>query len=274
VIGGTMSVKDDYLFYRESNGFRTSIFDDRVKLQLYLKSRLEDIWHEKPKFTNGGLFVNHMTKFALGFAYYDCKPTKFCRTKCYGLPIAGLNDYYMLRLAVITSESLKNSDRRFLIHLIPKIRELEYLKIGHWGDATREQIPIIESIIRESRQTKFWWYTRKLEIATLANSLGLPNLKAYLSLDPYTEYPSPNDYPYGITYLVGSGLYHPNHKEILNDWRLVAIFPLKRGVRIEDLRNDPRVGTHPKLCEEKVRYADSRKRGYDSCFECSGRCRF
>jgi len=267
-----MSVKDDYLLFRESNGLRTNNFEDRVKLQLYLRSRLEDIWEEKPKFSNGGLFVNHMTGFAIGFAYYDCKPTKFCRSRCYGLPIAGINDYYMLRLAVITSESLKKADKRYLTHLIPKIRELEYLKIGHWGDAAREQIPTIANIIRENKQTKFWWYTRKLEIATMANGLGLRNLRAYLSLDPYTEYPKASEYPYGITYLVGDGLYHPNHEEILNDRRLVAIFPLKKGVSIEDLRNDARVGPHPKLCEEKVRYADSRQRGYDTCFECDSRC--
>jgi hypothetical protein len=142
IYGGSMSVKNDYLLYREINGLRTNNFADRVMLQFYLKSRLED----------GGLYANHMTGFAIGFAYYDCRPTEFCRERCYGLPIAGINDYYMLRLAVITSEALKITDERYLNHLIPKIRNLEYLKIGHWGDATREQIPTIANIIRENKQ--------------------------------------------------------------------------------------------------------------------------
>jgi len=265
-----MSIQNDYLNFRNFQGLRPFIFEDRVKLQIYLKSRLEDIWDEKPKFTNGGLFKNHMT----GFAYYDCQPTKFCKTRCYGLPIAGLADYNMLRLAVITSESLKTEDDRYLNQLNPKLRKLPYVKIGHWGDATTEQIPTIARIIQENKQTNFWWYTRKLEIAVKANELGLINLRVYLSLDPNMKYPTENEYPYGITYLLGDGYYHPNHDEILKDRRLVAIFPLKKGTGIEDLRVDAKVGPHPKLCEEKVRYADSRTRKDGICFQCVDRCRY
>ncbi len=109
-----MSLKDIYLSHRKKYGLKTRVFGDRVELQKFLRDHLNDIWNEKPTFTNGGLFKNQMTGFALGFAYYDCKPSQFCKTRCYGLPIAGINDYYMLRLAVISSESLKTKDPRFL----------------------------------------------------------------------------------------------------------------------------------------------------------------
>lgn len=100
-----MSVKEEYLDYRKSNDLKIAEFSDRVKLQTFLRERIDKIWAERPKFTNGGLLSNHMTGFALGFAYYDCRSTAFCRSRCYGLRISGLHDYYMLRLSVITSES-------------------------------------------------------------------------------------------------------------------------------------------------------------------------
>lgn len=72
-----MTVKEEYLSFRDNNNDKldTAIFSDRVKLQLFLKERLVRIWSERPKFTNGGLLSNYMTGYAVGFAYYDCKPT-------------------------------------------------------------------------------------------------------------------------------------------------------------------------------------------------------
>ena len=119
-----MSIKDEYLFFRNSKGLKTNNFTDRVVLQNFLRDHLEEIWRENPNFTNGGLLSNYMTRFAIGFAYYDCRPSPFCKKRCYGLPISGLHDYYMLRLGVITSESLKTGDMRFVNILKSKIKQL------------------------------------------------------------------------------------------------------------------------------------------------------
>jgi hypothetical protein len=271
-----MSVKEEYLSFKTANNLKTNIFEDRVKLQRFLKSRLENIWSEKPKFTNGGLFNNYMTRLAIGFAYYDCRPTSFCKVRCYGLPISGINDYYMFRLAVITSEFLKTGDPRYLRPLSEKLSNLSYVKIGHWGDAVLEQVPVIANIAKEKPNVTFWWYTRKIEIAKAANEhandLNLHNLRAYLSLDPDTNYPSSKEYPYGITYFVGDFRRHEKHQDILNDHRLVAIFPKKKGGSVEDPKYYG-VETHPKLCEEKKFLALGSK-GHEMCFSCIGRCRF
>lgn len=129
-----MTVRDEYLQFRDSKGLKTNRFNDRVILQKFLKDRIKQIWSERPNFSNGGLLTNYMTRYAIGFAYYDCRPTAFCQKRCYGLPIAGLHDYYMLRLGVITSESFRTGDSRFLSILHNKVKELRlmFLKIGHW----------------------------------------------------------------------------------------------------------------------------------------------
>lgn len=269
-----MSVKDEYLAFRNSNPLKTNNFKDRVVLQNFLRERIDKIWDERPNFTNGGLLTNYMTQYAVGFAYYDCRPTAFCRTRCYGLPISGLHDYYMLRLGVITSESLKNGDARYLRVLKNHLEELKLkcLKIGHWGDAVLEQVPNVARIVKEAPRTIFWWYTRKIEIALAANELHLVNLRAYLSLDPNTAYPSNTEYPYGITYLFGDGQRHKNHEDILNDRRLVAVFPLKKGSSIED--PGPVLANHPNLCEEKKRLLSFGSKGQGLCLSCANRCNY
>jgi len=268
-----MSIKDEYIRYRDENNLRTANFEDRVVLQRFLRDHLEDIWSEKPNFTNGGLFKNHMTGFAIGFAYYDCQPSRFCKTRCYGLPIAGLNDYFMLRLAVMTSESLKTEDPRYLEPLSRKLKSLDYLKIGHWGDAAVEQIPVIEKLVRQHAKTTFWWYTRKMQVALEANSRELANLRVYLSLDPSTPYPSRADYPFGITYFFGDNQYHDKHDEILNDPRLVAIFTVKKRAAVEDPELYG-VAEHPRMCIEKRSQAEAGRHGNLFCLTCSGRCNF
>jgi len=142
-----MSVQEDYLDYKRKLNLSPNRFGDRVTLEKYLRHRLEDIWSEKPRFTHGGLMKNKMTGFALPFAYYDCRPTPFCITRCYGLRLAGMFDYNMLRLAVVASESLKTGDPRFLERLDQKVHALESLNIGHWGDAVSEQIPTIAEVV-------------------------------------------------------------------------------------------------------------------------------
>lgn len=270
-----MSVKDEYLIYRDSRGLKTNRFSHRVILQNFLKDRLEQIWDERPNFSNGGLLTNYMTRYAIGFAYYDCKPTPFCKERCYGLPISGLHDYYMLRLGVITSEAFKKGDLRFIDILYKKVGELRLkrLKIGHWGDAVLEQVPNIANLVRNLPNTTFWWYTRKKNIAIAANQLQIDNLRVYLSLDPSSDYPSHKEYPYGITYLFGDGEYHNGHDDILEDDRLVAIFPLKKGKHIEDPA-DYGVVDHPKICKEKYLMAKSGRKDTEICLSCSGRCNF
>ncbi|RZN36754.1 MAG: hypothetical protein EFT35_07680 [Methanophagales archaeon ANME-1-THS] len=171
-----MSIKDEYLEFKAQYQLRTNKFDDRVTVQKFLRDRLEDIWAEGPHFTNGGLLSNYMTQFAIGFAYYDCTPSSFCKTRCYGLPIKGVHDYYMLRLGVITSESLKTDDPRFMRVLSEKIKDLKCLEIGHWGDAVLEQVPTIIKLVKENSNTIFWWYTKKKDIALAVNNYNLPNL--------------------------------------------------------------------------------------------------
>jgi len=267
-----MSVKDDYLKFKADNDLKTNRFKDRVLLQEFLRDRLGDIWRENPSFNNNGLFCNYMTQLAIGFAYYDCRPSQFCKTRCYGLPIAGIHDYYMLRLGVITSESLKTGDPRFLKPLFKGVKNLKCLKIGHWGDAVLEQIPSVARLVAANSATTFWWYTRKQEIAQAVNECDLPNLRAYLSLDPTTKYPSCSEYPYGITYFFGDCLRHPRHQEVLSDPRLVALFPLKRGKSVEN-PGAYGVESHPKLCEEKRFLAMGFKKD-DMCLHCVGRCRY
>lgn len=267
-----MSVKDEYLSFKSDNRLETGRFEDRVLLQRFLRDRIEEIWSENPRFSNGGLFSNYMTRLAIGFAYYDCWPSAFCKVRCYGLPISGIHDYFMLRLGVITSESLKTGDQRYLKPLSEQLRTLRYLKIGHWGDAVLEQIPVVARLAAANQNTHFWWYTRKKEIALAVNEYSLPNLRAYLSLDPTTNYPSYTEYPYGITYLFGDHSRHERHEHILTDNRLVALFPLKRGTSVEDPQ-DYGVESHPKLCEEKKFLALGSKR-HDMCLSCIGRCRY
>ena len=270
-----MTVKEEYLSYRNSNNLNTAKFSDRLRLQFFLQQRLDRIWSERPKFTNGGLLSNYMTGYAVGFAYYDCRPTSFCQNRCYGLRISGLHDYYMLRLSVITSESLKNGDRRYLeqVDTFIKKNNLRCLKIGHWGDAVIEQVLHVANLVKENSPTVFWWYTRKKEVALAVNRLELPNLRAYLSLDPMTEYPGEADYPYGFTYLFGDGMKHANHLDILQDSRLVALFPLKIGRHIEDPEKLG-IGDHPRLCIEKRLSAQSGIDVNEFCLSCYGRCNF
>jgi len=271
-----MSIKDDYLEFRNTRGLKTSIFKDRVELQQFIKSRLNEIWREKPKFQNGGLLSNYMTRYAMGFAYYDCRPTSFCRERCYGLPISGMHDYFMLRLGVITSEAFKTGDRRFISLMENTIRDLNLkcLKIGHWGDAVPEQVDHIAGMVKRLPEVVAWWYTRRPEIATAVNRQHVPNLRAYLSLDPASDYPDKKKYPYGITYLVGDRQMHPCHDDILNDERLIALFILKRGKFIETPEDYPGVAYHPKLCIEKERLAESGKKTDEICISCSGRCNY
>jgi len=271
-----MSIKDEYLAYRNSHGLKTSKFNDRVKLQNFIRGRLTEIWREKPKFQNGGLLSNYMTRYAIGFAYYDCRPTTFCAQRCYGLPISGMHDYFMLRLGVITSEAFKTGDRRFISLVEETVRNLHLkcLKIGHWGDALPEQVPHVVGMVKRLPETVAWWYTRKEEIATAVNEYALPNLRAYLSLDPASDYPDKKEYPFGITYLVGDGQMHRRHADILTDQRLVAVFVLKKGRFVEDPKDYPGVAYHPKLCIEKEKLAESGKKTEEICVRCTGRCNY
>lgn len=270
-----MSIKDEYLSFRNEKGLRPEKFDDRVELQLFLRDRLPRIWNEHGSFSYGGLFTNYMTGYAIGFAYYDCKPSDFCKSRCYGLPLSGLRDYYLLRLGVLSSEALKTGDLRYMNPLREHLRKknLKILKIGHWGDAVLSQLPHIAQIADEFPKIIFWWYTRKKEIAIEANNLGLPNLKCYLSIDPTLDLPSKFEYPYGITYFLGDGYFHREHESILKDDRLVAIFTLKRMKFVEDPALS---GTtdHPKLCLEKLFRANIGTKGISMCSSCIGRCHY
>jgi hypothetical protein len=178
----------------------------------------------------------------------------------------------MLRLGCLSSEALKTADPRFLGPLYAKVRTLSCLKIGHWGDAVPEQVPVIAELAKDHPKTAFWWYTRKPVIAMAANTLGLANLRAYLSLDPMTSYLDRSLYPFGLTYCFGDGHIHPQHEEILADDRLVAVFPLKKGRIIED-PSDPALLSHPRLCREKLLSLNGYKAGH-VCLSCTGRCRY
>lgn len=270
-----MTVAEEYLSFKRDSGLLPGKFSDRAKLQLFLRDRLERIWSEGLNFSHGGLQQNYMTGFSLGFAYYDCRPTPFCRTRCYGLPLGGVFDYNMLRLGVITSESLKTGDGRFLSLIRAQLRKLSLacLKIGHWGDAIPEQVPSIAEMATAFPSTKFWWYTRKQEVATTVNHLKLKNLRCYLSLDPDTLYPSKQEYPYGITYLYQNGHFHEQHDAILRDERLVAVFSMKKGQSVEDPA-DVGLATHPRICIEKKWKAERHTRGELLCLHCTGRCNF
>lgn len=267
-----MSIQAAYLDFKKREALSTRNFEDRVRLQQFLKDSIEFLWAELSAFSHGGLYSNDMTEYALGFAHYDCRPTPFCRTRCYGLPVAGAFDFNMFRLAVLTSESLKTGDPRYLGVLIPTVKRLTCLKIGHWGDAVLEQVPVVAEVAKECPRTTCWWYTRKKEIATTVNNLGLPNLRAYLSLDPSTSYPAFPDYPFGLTYVVGDGQRHPEHDQILSDPRLTAIFLLKRGGKVQD-PDDYRVLHHPKLCREKLASMTG-PCPPGICLFCGNRCNF
>jgi hypothetical protein len=88
-----------------------------------------------------------------------------------------------------------------------------------------------------------------------------------------TEYPVEGDYPYGLTYLFGDGMKHANHFDILQDRRLVALFPLKIGRHIEDPEKLG-VGDDPHLCLEKRLSAQSDIDAKEFCLSCLGRCNF
>jgi hypothetical protein len=270
-----MSVKDEYLSFRSDNGLRTHIFKDRVMLQQFLRDRLENIWAEDPDFENGGLFENYMTGFAFGFAYYDCRPSSYCEEWCYGLRLSAPTDYFMFRLAVITSESFRTGDPRFFTKVRNQLRSLNppCLKFGHWGDATLEQVPHAAQLVTDFPRTAFWWYTRKKEVAIKVNELRLPNLRAYLSLDPCTDLPTPSEYTFGITYLLGNGQFHKAHDSILKDRRLVAVFLRKHGKFIDDPALYG-VADHAKLCEEKNWLSQHHSKGEFLCLTCAGRCNY
>ena len=261
-----MKVLEEYKAYRRREGLNPSRFQDRIILQLFLRDRVEAIWREKPRLSHGGLFRNHMTGLAMGFAYYDCRPTGFCRERCYGLALSGIFDYHMLRLAVLTSESLKRRDPRYLRPLHRTLGSLSHLKVGHWGDAVPEQLPALMDLVLHHPRVVFWWYTRKEEIARLGNELGLPNLRVYLSLDPTSPIPPRERYPHGFTYLFSASVPHPREKEILGDSRLVALFGLKRWGRMETHMD------HPKMCPESLLKRGDK--GELICLRCQGRCNY
>ncbi len=270
-------IEDEYIAYKHSENLSPTDFNDRVKLQLFLRDRIDKIWNENPQLSNGGLFKNKMTGYAIGFAYYDCNPSRYCRRYCYGLSTSGVYDYNMLRLAVITSESLKGTGNYkyiFTLRKFIKDNQLKHIKIGHWGDVVKEQVPIIiQKIVDYFPKVTFWWYTRKLEIAQEINSNLSDNLRAYLSLDPYTNYPSIEQYPNGITYLFDKSCFHSEHKNILQDKRLVAVFALKRGNHIEDI-DEYSINKHIKACIEKEFFLKTRNHGEKFCLQCEGRCNF
>ncbi len=191
------------------------------------------------------------------------------------MPLDAISDYNMLRLGVMTSESLKKGDARFLgpLRNAIRVKKLRCLKIGHWGDAVPEQIPAIEELVKGLPDVVCWWYTRKQEIAIAVNELNIPNLRTYLSLDPFTKYPSHEDYPFGFTYLFGDGELHPKHEQMLSDERLVALFTLKKGRTVED---PSRYGLskHPKICEARKSSAEHGKKGQLVCLSCKNRCNF
>lgn len=270
-----MSVRAEYMQYKNANSLQPGNFHDRTKLQLFIRDRLDQVWSEGVNFSNGGLQQNYMTGYALGFAYYDCRPTEFCRLRCYGLALGGVFDFNMLRLAVITSESLRNGDGRYIDTIKTQISRLnlQCVKIGHWGDAVLEQVPHIADIARSFPSTTFWWYTRKPEIAIAVNKLHLGNLRSYLSLDPDTSYPSTDEYPYGLTYLYGKDQFHEAHDQIIRDPRLVAIFSLKKGQSVED-PNNAGLSDHPHICIEKKWKAETHKKRDLLCLNCRGRCNF
>jgi len=270
-----MTVAEEYLSYKNDNRLSPGNFGDRVKLQLFLRDKVELMWSEGMNFSHGGLQQNYMTGFSLGFAYYDCRPTPFCRTHCYGLPLAGVFDYNMLRLGVVTSESFRNGDSRFLSLVKAQLFRLNLpcLKIGHWGDAVPEQAPHIARLVSAFPATIFWWYTRRPEVATAANRLELPNLRCYLSLDPETPYPAKEEYRYGITYLYHNDHFHEHHDSILRDDRLVAIFSMKKGQSVEDPA-DAGLANHPRICIEKKWKATRHEKGDLLCLQCQGRCNF
>lgn len=262
-----MGLKEEYLSFKRDNRLKPSIFEDRVKLQLFLRDRLEDIWREGPRLSHKGLFTNHMTSFSIGFAYYDCRPTSFCKVLCYGLPLSGVNDFYMFRLAVLTTESLKTNLKQFLIPLHEMVRPLTHLKIGHWGDALVDHVPPVLRLAQDNSHTTFWWYTKKIEVATAANRDAPTNLKAYLSLDPDSEYPPPARYPYGFTYLFQDGYHHPLEREILGDSRLVAVF------RVKKCNRNKNGILYPKMCPVKG-YSTGDERTTTVCLKCLGKCNF
>lgn len=267
-----MTLQKDYVAYKTGNRLSTRTFEGCVQLEHFLRDNFPRLVGEMTSSSNGYLFSNKMTGLALGFAHYDCRPTPFCRTRCYGLALAGPFDFNMYRLSVLASECLKRGDSRYLDVLIPTVRRLNCLKIGHWGDAVLEQVPVLAAVARECSSTACWWYTRKIEIATTVNGLEMPNLRAYLSLDPSTGYPHPSDYPFALTYVFGDGQRHPEHDRILADPRLTAIFLLKRGGSVQD-PDDRRLMHHPKLCREKL----ASMAGHcprEICLSCSGRCNF
>ena len=268
-----MKMKDLYLSYKLENDLNPRLFSHRVNLQHFLHGHLDDIMAEHPKFTHGGLLTNRMTGKALGFAYYDCIPTEFCRTRCYGLPMAGVYDYNMLRQGVLVSELLRQRNAEFLKGLVAASRACSHLKIGNWGDATIDQIPALLQLVKSCPETCFWWYTRKLDVATAANAEGCGNLRTYLSLDPCTSYPSPRNYPFGLTYVFGDGLRHPCHADILADDRLVAVFLLKKGRAIQDPNETSLMG-HPRLCREKLMAARGQPKLQGVCLGCAGRCNY
>ena len=270
-----MSVKDDYLAFKAERCLKPGKFEDRVKLQSFIRDRLEDLWREGISFSSGGLLKNYMTGYALGFAYYDCRPTSFCKTRCYGLPLGGVFDFNMLRLSVVTSESLKTGDHRYMNAVIGQLRRnpFQCLKIGHWGDAVPAQIHSIAEIVRQFPNMTFWWYTRKMELALQVNQLGLQNLRAYLSLDPRTPYPRKDQYPFGLTYFYQVDRLHDRHDEIVRDDRLIAIFSLKKGQSVEDPASVG-LSNHSRMCIEKKWKAQGHPKGDLLCLSCRDRCNF
>lgn len=256
-------IKKTYLEHKRANGLDPSRFQDRKKLQLFLAEHIEELWREHHGFSRGGLYDNKMTGAALGFAYYDCRSTAFCSKWCYGLPLSGPYEYNMLRLGVMMSEGLKTHDERLLKPLRQQIRGMTHLKVGHWGDATPEQVPVLLQLAEDNPKTTFWWYSRRREVVLLVNQSGRRNMKAYLSLDPDTKYPKRADYPFGFTYVFGDGRCHPHHGEILADDRLVAVFSLKRGKTAE-----PPID-HPMMCPAKAAGSEADD---GVCLTCAGRC--
>jgi hypothetical protein len=267
------TLKEEYMHFKRERSLGKARLTDIMQRQWWLRENYNRMVVEERPPANAGLFSNVMSGLALGFAFYDCRPTPWCSENCYGLHIGGVFDYNMLRLSVMVSESLRISDPRILGPLAQEIRSLQVLKIGHWGDAELEQLPNLLDMVAEARNTQCWWYTRKPEIAAAVNECHLPNVRAYLSLDPSSTYPDRREYPYGFTYVFGRDSRHPRHEEILSDERLVAVFPRKKGVKAED-PGALGVAKHNRICIEKMLRTGGRQEREGICLRCRGRCNF
>jgi hypothetical protein len=179
-----------------------------------------------------------------------CRPTPVCSFCCYGKsgPIAFGNS---TRKQKWVSEYLKGSD---ISELMGECVGLKAIRLSAVGDLLPDHLGNLRRLAEGLPGTQFWGMTRKTDIASEVNGMGLPNLSLLVSVDASSPEATWN-YDGALCY----GPRRVQDRVPLRDKRIVTIFPYHFSGKM--------VGNIPK----DKRDCPAVRHSVKGCYQC-GRC--